>query len=122
MESSMEERQFDAEKVVEFGATLSAIAIAMGTITLSRGPEMFDVRIVPASFLITGVLLIGAAILAMDTLWRQLGLSYAKDLAGVSADDHINLPYSSYLSIVVLNWGLWLLFVTHYVFLFLLAT
>ena len=117
----MEIRQVDAEKLVEFGATLSAIAIALGTITLDRGPELFGVRVVPTAFLISGAMLIGVAILAMHTLWRQLGLSYRRDLTGLNPDNHADLSYSVYLAVVILTWGLWLLFATHYAFLFTLA-
>lgn len=104
----MEEGRFDAEKVVGLGATVSGIAIALGTVTTARGPELLEVRVIPAAFLLSGALLIGAAILAMDSFWRELGLSYGDDLLAQSPDDHPALPYSSYLALVVLNWGLWL--------------
>ncbi|MGH2532425.1 MAG: hypothetical protein ACRDJW_08975 [Thermomicrobiales bacterium] len=104
----MEMRLEPGNGLLQIGATLAAIAIALATLTHREGPELRGVHAIPALFLLAGLVALIGSLYAMAQLWEEMGLT-TRDVFGDRAHAADLLSPNAYLALVVTTWGLWIL-------------
>jgi hypothetical protein len=97
-----------AMELLQTATTISAIAIALATLTHEEGPELIGVFAIPTLFLLSGLASVIGSLYAMAQLWEEAGMAW-QDIVGAGPSAENRIDGNPYVALVVTTWGLWLL-------------
>lgn len=112
MEGGETQRQpagLDAAVLLQIGTTIAAVAVALATIAQDNGPAYRGFQLVPAAFLIVGLVSIVGSLYAMAAIWSGVGMQINEDILAGNATAYPHLVPNTYQALIVSTWGLWFL-------------
>ncbi len=111
----------DSGVLLQIGATIAAIAVALATLGQGEGPTIGEVEILLGAFLVVGLVNIFGSLWAMAAIWDAAGLRMSEDLLAGNTDGHPALAPHSYQALVTMTWGLWFLTIVYIAMLYATA-
>ena len=99
-----------ATDLLQVGATIAAIGVALATLATDKGPTLGGLRIIPVGFLLAGLPALIGSMYAMAQMWSEAGMSIRALLMIDQPDDE---GYW-YEALVCTAWGLLLLGVIYF--------
>lgn len=120
-ETQQQPARLDAAVLLQIGTTIAAIAVALATLVEDDGPTLGQLRVVPAAFLLVGLVSIYGSLYALRAMWAVAGMDFAEDILAGNADAHSELAPYTYQALVIATWSLWFLTAVYIVLLYTTA-
>lgn len=118
------QKQMSPGDLLQVALTLAAIAVALATLTLDRGPRIASFRVLPVALLLGGLPAVFASMTAMGEIWWSAEMA-PSDILGhtpwnPARNRQIDETYT-YHAIILTTWSIYLLGALYVVLLILTA-